>query len=129
MSGYLLDTGVALLAGSTPEMLSGRVRKAIERGPAFLSVVSYWEVTIKFMKGTLEVGDPRHWHRQTLTELGLRRLLYRPEHVEELLLLPPIHQDPFDRALIAQAIAEDLTLLTTDSTIPKYISDRFRVIC
>jgi PIN domain nuclease of toxin-antitoxin system len=83
---------------------------------------------IKSMKGTLEVGDPRHWFRQTLAALELQILLYRPEHIAALFVLPPVHNDPFDRALIAQATAEDLTLLTTDATIPKYASADFRVM-
>ena len=128
MSGYLLDTSVALFAVGTPEALPARVRKAIEQGPAFLSVVAYWEVMIKSMRGTLDVGDPRLWFGQTLDALGLRTLLYRPEHISALHGLPAVHQDPFDRALIGQAIAEDLTLLTTDATISRYASDTFRVI-
>lgn len=128
MKGYLLDTSVALIAVSTPEVLSAGVRKAIEQGPGFLSVVAYWEVMIKSMRGTLDVGDPREWFGQTLDALGLRSLLYRPEHITALFSLPPIHQDPFDRAMITQATVEDLTLLTTDATVPKYASAGFRVI-
>lgn len=128
MKGYLLDTGVALFAVSTPDALSARVRRAIEQGPAFLSVVAYWEVMIKSMRGTLEVGDPREWFGHTMSVLDLRSLLYRPEHVSALFALPAIHQDPFDRALIAQATSEDLTFLTTDAMIPKYASRDFRVI-
>jgi PIN domain nuclease of toxin-antitoxin system len=52
----------------------------------------------------------------------------RPEHVAEVYTLPPIHKDPFDRVLIAQATVEQLTLLTTDGEIPRYASGRFRVI-
>lgn len=128
MNGYLLDTGVALIALSTPELLSAPVIKAIEKGPAFLSVVAYWEVMIKSMKGMLDVGDPRLWFGLTLEALDLRPLLYRPEHIAILFTLPPLHQDPFDRALIAQATAEKLALLTTDAMIPSYASDHFRVI-
>jgi PIN domain nuclease of toxin-antitoxin system len=42
--------------------------------------------------------------------------------------LPPIHKDPFDRVLIAQAMAESLTLITTDSQIPLYASQNFQVV-
>ncbi len=128
MKGYLLDTNVALLAMSTPELLSAPVRAAIEKGPAFLSVVVYWEVTVKSMKGMLDVGDPRQWFAQSLDALALRPLLLRPEHIAVITSLPAIHQDPFDRALMAQAVAEELTLLTTDGTIPKYASDSVRTI-
>lgn len=124
MNGYLLDTSVAIFAMSTPERLSARVRGAIERGPAFLSAAVYWEVMIKAMKGSLDVGDPRQWFAESLDALGLRSLPLRSQHVTALFTLPAVHQDPFDRILIAQAIAEDLTLLTTDSTIPKYTSLR-----
>lgn len=128
MKGYLLDTSVALLADSKSVTLSPRIRESIERGPAFLSVIAYWEVMIKSMKGTLDVADPQQWFNQTLEALGLQILLLRPEHIAAISALPPIHRDPFDRALIAQAMAEDLTLLTTDAIIPKYASPAFRAI-
>ncbi len=128
LKGYLLDTNVALLAMSTPELLSAPVKAAIEKGPAFLSVVVYWEVTIKSTKGMIDVGDPRQWFTHSLDALGLRPLLLRPEHIAAISSLPPIHQDPFDRALIAQSIAEDMTLVTTDGAIPNYASDTVRVV-
>ena len=108
------------MATSDPKRLSAQAKEAIVAGPAYLSVVSYWEVMIKSMKGLLEVGDPRVWFDETIDALSLQPLLHRPEHVTSLFSLQPIHQDPFDRALIAQAIAEDLTLVTTDSIIPGY---------
>lgn len=128
MRGYLLDTGVALIAVNAPERLSAPVRAGIEQGPAFLSVISYWEVMVKSQKGSLDVGDPRLWWSETLDALALEPLLYRPEHVTEIYHLPSYHADPFDRALIAQATAEDMTLLTTDSEISRYAGDRFQAI-
>lgn len=53
----------------------------------------------------------------------------RPQHVAEVCSLAPIHKDPFDRMLVAQAIAENLELVTTDTEIPRYASARLRVIC
>jgi PIN domain nuclease of toxin-antitoxin system len=119
---------VALLAVDTPERLSRAARATIETGPCFLSVVSYWEVMLKAMKGSLDVGDPRQWWSETLDELELHMLPFRPAHIAALYQLPAIHQDPFDRALIAQATVEDLTLVTTDQVIPRYGSDRFRTL-
>ncbi len=104
------------------------MREAIAEGPAFLSVIAYWEVMVKSMKGNLDVGDPRQWWGETLGALGLLPLLYRPEHIANVYNLPAIHQDPFDRALIAQATVEDLMLITRDATIVKYTSERFRVV-
>ena len=134
MKGYLLDTSVALLAVADPNRLSVRIQTAIKEGPALLSAVVYWEVILKAMKGTLDVGDPRTWWTDTLDALQLLPLFLRPEHVGAIWDLPPIHRDPFDRALIAQAIVEDLTMLTTDGVIPKYANKHrpghtnFRVI-
>jgi PIN domain nuclease of toxin-antitoxin system len=128
LNGFLLDTNIAILATTAPETLPPRVRLAIETGPAYLSVVSYWEVMIKAMKQVFEVGDPVVWFNRTKEDLGLRQLLLRPEHVSAVFLLPPIHQDPFDRVLIGQAIAEQLTLLTTDAVMERYASKSFLVI-
>ena len=59
---------------------------------------------------------------------GARALPLRPAHVTALYDLPPIHKDPFDRMRIAQAIAADLVLVTTDREIAKYASNRLRVL-
>ena len=126
--GYLLDTNAALIALTKPAGLSARVRKAILAGPNLLSTVTYWEILLKTMKGTLDIGEPRAWWSDALDQLAATPLVLRAEHVSEVYPLPPIHKDPFDRILIAQATAEDLTLLTTDGEIPRYASDRFRVI-
>jgi PIN domain nuclease of toxin-antitoxin system len=126
--GYLLDTHTALWALERPEALSGAARKIANEGPNFLSVVSYWEVTIKSMKGKLDVGDPRLWWHEALEQLAATPVPLRPDHVATLNQLPPIHQDPFDRILIAQAIVERLTLLTGDSGIARYSTTGFRVV-
>ncbi|MFA5908618.1 MAG: type II toxin-antitoxin system VapC family toxin [Vicinamibacterales bacterium] len=126
--GYLLDTNAALIALTNPARLSRRVRKAVLTGPNHLSVVVYWEVLLKTMKGAVDVGEPRTWWLDALDQLAATPLVLRPEHVSEVSTLPPIHKDPFDRVLIAQSTVEDLTLLTTDGEIPRYASDRFRVM-
>lgn len=126
--GHLLDTNAALIALTNPGRLSRRVHKAVLTGPNHLSVVVYWEVLLKTMKGALDVGDPRTWWLDAIDQLAATPLVLRPEHVSEVSALPPIHKDPFDRVLIAQAMVEDLTLLTKDEEIPRYASDRFRVI-
>jgi PIN domain nuclease of toxin-antitoxin system len=93
-----------------------------------LSVISYWEVMLKSMKGHLIVGDPQIWWQDVLKELAAVPLLLHPQHIGALSALPPIHKDPFDRILIAQAIAEGLTLVTTDTAIPRYVSQDFTAI-
>jgi len=128
VSRYLLHTNTALIALAEPGRLPDAVRTAVLAGPNVLSVVSYWEVVLKSMTGSLEVGDPRTWWLEALEQLAATPLLLRPEHIAGVCSLPPIHQDPFDRVLIAQATAEDLTLVTTDDLIPQYASERFRVL-
>jgi PIN domain nuclease of toxin-antitoxin system len=128
VNGYLLDTNAALLALTEPATLPRAVRNAILAGPNTLSVISYWEVLLKNVKGSLKVGDPRAWWLEALEQLAATSLALRPDHVAGVYLLPPLHQDPFDRVLIAQATAEDLALVTIDREIPRYASGRFRVV-
>jgi PIN domain nuclease of toxin-antitoxin system len=128
VNGYLIDTNAVLLALAEPARLAPPVRDAILAGPNVLSVMVYWEVMLKSMKGMLRVGDPRTWWLDAVDQLAATSLLLRPEHVAGVYHLPPIHRDPFDRALIAQATIEGLALVTIDGEISKYASERFRVI-
>ena len=128
MSGYLLDTNASLIALTQPDSLPTAVLMAVLAGPNVLSVVSYWEVLLKSMKGNLNVGDPRTWWLDALDQLAATPLALRPEHVAAIYNLAPLHKGPFGRVLIAQAIVEDLELVTTDSEIPRYASAHFRVV-
>jgi PIN domain nuclease of toxin-antitoxin system len=114
---------------AAPERLSPAVRAAVKSGPNVLSVVSYWEVTLKAAKGKLiEVGDPLSWWQAALSDFAATALPLRSDHVAEIWNLPAIHQDPFDRALIAQAIVEGLKFVTTDAAIGRYAGERLRVV-
>jgi PIN domain nuclease of toxin-antitoxin system len=126
--GFLLDTHAALWALERPEKLSDPARKAVSSGPNYLSVISYWEVMLKSMKGTLDVGDPLAWWSTALEQLAATPLLLRPQHIGQLYTLPPIHKDPFDRMLVAQATVEDLTLVTSDKTLARYAGAGLRVV-
>ena len=108
--------------------LSAVAKAAVATGPNFLSVVSYWEVMIKSMKGTLEVGDPRVWWQEALEQLSAAVLPLRPSHISALHGLPPIHKEPFDRMLIAQATVEGLALVSSDAEIGRYASKSLRVV-
>ena len=128
MTRYLLDTNIALDIAQSPEALSSAVREALEQGNLFLSVISYWEVVIKSAKGNLSVGDPRRWWRLTLDKIEALGVPFLPEHVSAVADLPPIHQDPFDRALIAQATVEGLVLITSDRVMPQYGNERLKIL-
>lgn len=126
--GYLLDTHVVLIALLRPDGLSKVAHQAIHAGPNLLSVLVYWEVMLKSMKGKLDVGDPRVWWRDALEQLNAVALPLRPEHVSAVQGLPGIHKDPFDRMLIAQAIAEGLTLISADAQVAKYAAAGLRFV-
>jgi PIN domain nuclease of toxin-antitoxin system len=128
VSVYLLDTNAALIALTEPNKLPTAVRAAALGGPTRLSVITYWEVLMKSRKGKLQLGDPRVWWHDAVEELAATILPVTAEHVAGVYRLPPIHQDPFDRMPIAQAIAEDLELVTTDAEILRYASSRLRVV-
>ena len=125
---FLLDTNVVLRALKHPASLSPRARKAIMDGSNVLSVVVYWEVVLKVMKGNVIAGYPRTWWPDALDMLAATALPIEQAHIDQICDLPAIHKDPFDRMLIAQAFVEGCTLVTTDREILKYKSKRIRVI-
>ncbi len=119
-SAHLLDTSTLLWALGSPERLSPRARRLVESGENIVSVASYWEVVIKAQKGLLAIPDLATWWRRA-TELTASRVLpIRASHVAALAALPTLHKDPFDRILIAQAVAEGLDFVTNDDPIGAY---------
>jgi PIN domain nuclease of toxin-antitoxin system len=128
IQGYLLDTHAMIWALDRPELLGAAARKAVSSGPNLVSVVSYWEVMVKSVKGTLDVGDPRIWWQEALEQLAATPLILRPHHVAAMFALPPIHKDPFDRMLIAQATVEGLALVSADAEIRRYASKGLRIV-
>ena len=119
-SAHLLDTSTLLWALGSPERLSPRARRLVGAGENVVSVASYWEVVIKTQKGLLTIADVSTWWRRA-TELTAARVLpVRASHVTALSALPPVHKDPFDRILIAQAVAEGLDFVTKDEPIRAY---------
>ncbi|MFM7292672.1 MAG: type II toxin-antitoxin system VapC family toxin [Planctomycetia bacterium] len=118
MSRILLDTHLLLWAVSEPKKLPGQARRWIDESEVFVSAASIWEVSIKAAVGKL-AADPS----QLLAEIepaGFQLLAVTGDHAAAVSLLPELHNDPFDRMLIAQAKTEPLLLLTNDSTLPAY---------
>lgn len=113
---FLLDTHAMLWLLADDRKLGPRARAALSaRGSvALVSVVSLWEVALKVAVGKLS-GDVREV-AAALDTAGLELLTLRRAHVTALATLPPPgpHRDPFDRMLVAQAVAEGLTLMTAD---------------
>lgn len=118
----LLDTHLLLWAAGRPARLSAAARKLIdnlENEPLF-SAASLWEVVIKRGLGRDDFrADPRLL-RRGLLDNGYKELPILSDHVVAVESLPPIHKDPFDRLLVAQATVEGITLLTADSLVAQY---------
>ena len=117
---HLLDTVTLVWALGSPERLSPRARHLVDRGENVVSVGSYWEIVIKTQKGLLTIADLPSWWRQATELTSARVLPIRASHVSALAALPMLHKDPFDRILIAQAIAEGLELVINDEPIDGY---------
>ena len=118
----LLDTHLLLWAGGQPNRLSRATQKLIAH-PAnelLFSAASIWEVAIKRGLGRDDFqADPRLL-RRGLLDNGYSELPILSDHVVVIDSLPPIHKDPFDRLLVAQATVEGITLLTADSVVARY---------
>jgi PIN domain nuclease of toxin-antitoxin system len=116
----LLDTVALILAVESPQELSKRAAAAIENPANILelSAISLSEIAIKSARGKLKLSD--NLMRRAVEELGLRILPYTAEHAFRLFALPPHHADPFDRQIIAQALVEDIPLLTCDHAFDLY---------
>lgn len=118
----LLDTQLLLWAAGDPERLSQRARDFLDdpRNELLFSAASLWEVAIKCSLGRDDFRvDPRLF-RRGLLDNGYRELPVTSEHAVNLDSLPPLHKDPFDRLLVAQALAEGVVLLTADAQLARY---------
>lgn len=119
----LLDTCTLLWLVAEPARLSPRARKALddERNPLVVSDVSALEVTLKWAAKKLELpAPPRTWLDGQLAAWGVRTVALRREHVYRASELAPLHRDPFDRLLVAQALDGGLTIVTPDPAIAAY---------
>ena len=122
MSACLLDTHVLLWAAGISDRLppSLRDRLANPAEEVVYSVASLWEIAIKRTLGRPDFRVEPRTLRKGLLATGYRELQVRGDHALALDLLPPIHRDPFDRMLLAQAHVEGLTLVTADGLLARY---------
>lgn len=119
-TAHLLDTSTLLWALASPERLSPRARRLVDAGENIVSVASYWEIVIKTQKGLLTIADVATWWRRATDLMAASVLPVRASHVTALAALPMLHRDPFDRILIAQAVAEGLDFVTNDESVREY---------
>ena len=119
---WLLDTHLLLWAAGQPERLSTEARALIEAPESELlfSAASLWEITIKRALGREDFQVDGRVLRRGLLDNGYLELPITSRHALAVELLPPIHKDPFDRLLLAQASVEGIVLLTADPILARY---------
>jgi len=118
----LLDTHLLIWAAGDASRISPTARSLMEdrRNALMFSVASLWEMAIKNGRGRPSFRVDLQGLRRYLRADGYVELGISSEHALAVESLPPIHKDPFDRLLVAQAIVEDVTLLTVDRNLAKY---------
>ncbi len=118
----LLDTHV-LIWIATLDKLSEAGTDAFysPNNELYFSIASYWEMSIKIGLGKLSLEE--RWIEavdDTLSHNGIQWLPIAQSHCQQITALPTHHHDPFDRMLIAQALVEEMTLMTADARIQQY---------
>lgn len=126
MNSYLLDTHVLIWLTLSPDKLGPRVTGLLESldVKVYVSAGTFWEIAQKRASNKLRFdGDIS----ASLVKHQLLELPIRGVHCEVAAALPPIHKDPFDRLLVAQALSEGLVLVTRDKLLEAYNVPMVRV--
>jgi len=101
-------------------LLSASARQVLAESEVAVSVASLWELVLKSRKKDALLQDPLPWWEKYVVQAGIPTLSIRTSHVMALGHLPELHKDPFDRILVAQAIAERMSLVTKDAQLQQY---------
>jgi len=119
---FLVDTHLLLWAAQGTQFLPAEAKKlmASAENELFFSVVSLWEIVIKNGLGRENFQVEPRLFRRGLLDNGYIEMAIFSEHIVSIGSLPAIHKDPFDRLLLAQALAEGITLLTADAQLANY---------
>jgi PIN domain nuclease of toxin-antitoxin system len=120
---FLLDTNIFIWFTQGDEKLTDKDRGIIEKNSneIFLSLVSVWEIAIKYSLGKLEIQRPfKDYIPGILIKNNIQTLDLNFTHIDKMTRLPFYHKDPFDRLIIAQSIVERMTLLYSDSSFKLY---------
>lgn len=123
----LLDTHVWLWMQAEPEKLGSLALELIEEGSNELlfSAASAWEIAIKVSAGKLNLPEPvSRYVPSRMQSSGVSALAVSHAHAAGVAELPKHHRDPFDRLLVAQALAEGVPILSSDMQFDKYDSER-----
>ncbi|MFZ0957777.1 MAG: type II toxin-antitoxin system VapC family toxin [Candidatus Sulfotelmatobacter sp.] len=123
---YLLDTMVWLWSVGPTELIGRAGLEILSNGldEIHLSAASSWEIAVKAKLGKFQLPEaPGRYVRSRLAKQGIRPLSVTLDHTLSVYDLPLHHNDPFDRLIIAQALAEDMVILTSDRMFRKYSVD------
>ena len=118
----LLDTHIFLWLQTDPDRL-GEHLPIVEdvRTELLLSAVSSWEIAIKYQLGKLPLPEaPERYVPNRMRAVGAQALAIEHPHALAVATLPPLHRDPFDRLLVAQATLLGLTIATADPAVAQY---------
>ncbi len=120
----LLDTAALIFAVQAPERLSKNAVAALAKVENIreLSAISLTEITVKATLGKLDFSVSQI--EQAAEDLHLRFLPFTAEHAFRLFGMPVHHRDPFDRQIIAQALVEDIPVVTPDERFASYVGLR-----
>lgn len=119
----LLDTCTLIWLCTEPERLTEPVGRLIdaEDTDLALSDASVLELSLKWQSGKIALPEPpRVWVERQVAVWAIRPLPITHEHIYRISELPEHHRDPFDRLIVAAALAEGATILTPDSAIHRY---------
>ena len=121
----LLDTHVLLWAAASSRRLSRDARDLLEDGAndVYYSAASIWEIAIKSALGRKDFRLDPVLLATALPDMGLLELPVSAAHAASVSKLPLFHRDPFDRLLVAQSLAEPLTLVSNDAILGRYTSN------
>jgi PIN domain nuclease of toxin-antitoxin system len=119
---FLLDTHIFLFFINGESSISEEIIEILndKQTEKFISIVSIWEITIKMNIGKLRLKDDLKSIYILLDNFDIKIFQLNKINFEVYLSLPFIHKDPFDRMIISQAVADDLTLITDDQYIRSY---------
>jgi len=125
---YLFDTHALVFWNSresVSEIFISFFDNQVQKGHLHVSSIAFWEIALLVKKGRMSISDVHAWKNEILSNTNIR--IIEPSALEMInsTLLPDYHKDPFDRLLVAQAIQNDLLIVTKDRNIYKYEVDTF----
>jgi len=120
---YLIDTNIIIWYLERNEKLPAEIRNTIatDDNTIFISIVSFWEIAIKYSMGRLNLPKPLNEVFDELSDSDYFKVLpLKTDHILYMTSLPFIHRDPFDRLIYSQARSENIKFLYTDEVFTNY---------